>query len=197
MPESFVLSGFFACVGGYADPLDFFFRPRYTETSNAEVFVMESETKIAVLKRIARRFNEAGLVWALGASMLLYFKQITSEFHDIDLMVADEDAARARQLLCEMGTLQPPNPSSQYKTKCFMEFIIDGVDVDVMAGFAIVANGQTHNCALQKEQIVETLTLDGEIIPLQSAALWRGYYALMGRSAKVEMIDRYLSETRP
>lgn len=158
---------------------------------------MESETKIAVLKRIARRFNEAGLVWALGASMLLYFKHITPEFHDIDLMVAGADADRARQLLCEMGTLQPPSPNSRYKTKCFMEFVIDGVDVDVMAGFAIVSGGQTHDCSLQKEQIVETLTLDGEIIPLQSVELWRGYYALMGRTAKVDMIDRYLAEAHP
>ena len=69
---------------------------------------MDTETKIVVLKRIAHRFNEAGLIWALGASMLLYFKHITPEFHDIDLMVADDDADRARQILCEMGTLQPP-----------------------------------------------------------------------------------------
>ena len=158
---------------------------------------MDTETKIVVLKRIAHRFNEAGLVWALGASMLLYFKHITPEFHDIDLMVADDDADRARQILCEMGTLQPPNPSGRYKTKCFMEFVIDSVDVDMMAGFAIVSSGQTHDCSLQKEQIVETLTLDGEAIPLQSAALWREYYALMGRTAKVDIIDRYLAEARP
>ena len=28
--------------------------------------------------------NEAHVEWALGASMLLYFKGITSAFHDID-----------------------------------------------------------------------------------------------------------------
>jgi len=64
---------------------------------------MDADTKITVLKRIAARFNAAGITWALGASMLLYFKRIAPEFHDIDLMVADDDAERARQLLCEMG----------------------------------------------------------------------------------------------
>ena len=157
---------------------------------------MDADTKITVLKRIAARFNAAGITWALGASMLLYFKRIAPEFHDIDLMVADDDAERARQLLCEMGTLLPPSPNDKYRTKCFMEFVIDGVDVDVMAGFSIVSDGIAHDCSLQKEQIVETLTLDGEVIPLQSVELWRRYYALMGRSAKVDMIDRHLAEAR-
>ena len=155
---------------------------------------MDADTKITVLKRIAARFNAAGITWALGASMLLYFKRIAPEFHDIDLMVADDDAERARQLLCEMGTLLPSNPNDKYRTKCFMEFVIDGVDVDVMAGFSIVSDSIAHDCSLQREQIVETLTLDGEVIPLQSVELWRRYYALMGRSAKVDMIDRHLAE---
>ena len=77
-----------------------------------------------------------------------------------------------------------------------MEFVIDGVDVDVMAGFSIVSDGMAHDCSLQKEQIVETFMLDGEVIPLQSVELWRRYYALMGRSSKVDMIDRHLAEAR-
>lgn len=52
----------------------------------------EEQKKIELLQKIAHRLNEAHVQWALGASMLLYFKSITSEFHDIDLMVADHDA---------------------------------------------------------------------------------------------------------
>ena len=37
--------------------------------------------KIELLKKIALRFNDANITWALGASMLLYFKKITIEFH--------------------------------------------------------------------------------------------------------------------
>ena len=42
-----------------------------------------------------------------------------------------------------------------YRTKTFMEFLIDSIDVDVMAGFAIVKDGKVYDCALRKEQIVE------------------------------------------
>ena len=56
----------------------------------------EIQKKIELLKRIAQRLNEAHVQWALGASMLLYFKGITSALHDVDLMVADHDAECVR-----------------------------------------------------------------------------------------------------
>ena len=100
----------------------------------------KTQEKIQLLLRIVHRLNEAGVEWALGASMLLYFKGITSDFHDIDLMVTDCDAECVRTILSEMGESFPsasiPNP--MYRAKTFMEFFIDSVEVDVMAGFAIV-----------------------------------------------------------
>ena len=82
----------------------------------------EEQKKIELLQKIAHRLNEAHVQWALGASMLLYFKSITSEFHDIDLMVADHDAECVRTILSEMGELCPPDPmpNPMYRTKAFM-----------------------------------------------------------------------------
>ena len=153
----------------------------------------ETDKKIELLKKIAQRFNAANITWALGASMLLYFKGITSAFHDIDLMISNDDVESVRKILSEMGELQSPNPNPKYKTKAFMEFVIHAIDVDVMAGFAILNNGKIYDCSLTKEQIVEWLTLEDAKIPLQSPLLWRRYYELMGRKEKVEMIDHVLS----
>ena len=95
----------------------------------------EIQKKIELLQRIAQRLNEAHVQWDLGASMLLYFKGITSAFHDIDLMVADHDAECVRGILLEMGELRPsdPMPNPMYRTKTFMEFLIESIEVDVMA----------------------------------------------------------------
>lgn len=155
--------------------------------------MVETAKKIAVLREIAHRFNEAGIVWALGASMLLYYKGLVPEFHDIDLMIADGDADRVREVLCKMGTLQPPNPNPKYRTRTFLEFTVAGVDVDVMAGFSIVNGDEVVDCSLRPAQIVETIDLDGECIPLQSLALWGEYYRLMGRTAKAELIQSALA----
>lgn len=146
--------------------------------------------KIELLKKIAHRFNESDVVWALGASMLLYFKGIAPDFHDIDLMVINSDVECVRKILSEMGEIQPSNPNSKYQTKVFMEFIIDSIDVDVMAGFSILNDGELFDCSLKEEQIIEWMSLDGEKIPLQSPLLWCKYYKLMGRKEKVEMIEK-------
>lgn len=152
----------------------------------------ELDERIDLLKEIAHRFNTADITWALGASMLLYFKGITSTFHDIDLMISNENVETVREILSEMGELQPPNPNPKYKTKTFMEFVIKSIDVDVMAGFSILNDGKTYDCSLDKEQIVEWLTLGDTKIPLQSPLLWCEYYRLMGRKEKVDMIERAL-----
>ena len=155
----------------------------------------EQQKKIELLKRIAQRLNEAHVQWALGASMLLYFKGITSAFHDIDLMVADHDAECVHTILLEMGELRPsdPVPNPMYRTKSFMEFLIESIEVDVMAGFAIVHEGTAYDCSLREEQIVEKMPLGTEVIPLQSPQLWCKYYRLMGRPQKVDMIEKALS----
>ena len=62
-----------------------------------------TQEKIQLLLKIAHRLNEAHVEWALGASMLMYFKGITSEFHDIDLMVAERNTECVRKILSEMG----------------------------------------------------------------------------------------------
>lgn len=152
--------------------------------------MMKTERKLALLKRIAHSFNQAGITWALGASMMLYFKGIARDFHDLDLMIVNEDASIAQRILSEMGVLQPSVPNPKYKSKMFLEFVIDGIDVDLIAGFAIVSGATIHDCSLRREQIVEKVSFEGEVIPLQSPALWREYYLLMGRNEKAALIDR-------
>ena len=63
----------------------------------------ETQEKLELLRRIAHRFNEAQIEWALGASLMLFLKGIVSEFHDIDLMVSVQDAERAKAILSEKG----------------------------------------------------------------------------------------------
>lgn len=155
----------------------------------------ETQEKIELLKKIAHRFHAAQIEWALGASMMLYFKGLSPAFHDIDLMVSEQDAERAGAILSEMGKLCPPcrEPDPRYRTKVFLEFTIDAIGVDVMAGFGIVRDGEFYDCALKQEKIAETLLLGTERIPLQSPLLWCRYDRLMGRDEKADRIERALA----
>ena len=150
---------------------------------------METERKLDVLADIARALNQSGVTWAVGGSLLLYFKGKTGVFRDIDLMVCETDVEKLKRAMLPLGAPAPSAPNAQYRTRCFLEFTIRGVDVDVMAGFVILENGQEHDCALKPEQVAEHILVRGEDIPLQSLEDWRRYYAWMGRTSKVAMID--------
>lgn len=149
------------------------------------------EVKLTILSHIAKELNQKNVTWAVGASMLLYFKGIISEFHDIDIMVAEEDVEIVKKVLLSFGSIQAPNPNIKYKTKYFLEFIVDGIDIDVMAGFIILNKGNEYYFPLKKENINDYTEVNEVKIPLQSVEEWRNYYELMGRDEKIKLIDVY------
>lgn len=153
----------------------------------------DTEHKLKVLADIARELNKEKITWAIGASLMLYLRGIVTEFHDIDIMVAEEDAERAEQTICRIGEELPRRGTAQYKTRWFIEFTVGGVDVDLMGGFVIVKDGTDHECPLLPEDITETRTVNGESIPLHSALRWAEYYRLMGREAKADMVKEWIN----
>ncbi|MBQ8638972.1 MAG: hypothetical protein IJ468_07375 [Lachnospiraceae bacterium] len=143
-----------------------------------------------VLSKIADGLNKADITWSIGASLLLYLKGITDRFNDIDIMVTEKDVFRLKETLLSLGTMNPPNPNRQYRTRHFYEFVVDGIDIDVMAGFVIVDDDREYDCSLHENQIIEYQVVNDATIPLQLVALWREYYRLMHREKKVAMIDQ-------
>ena len=146
------------------------------------------EHKLEVLSTIAEHFHKEDITWAVGASLLLYLKGKTDVFHDIDIMIMESDVEKVKTVMSRLGIIQPPNPNVQYKTKYFIECIVDDVDVDIMAGFAIVNNGTEYDCSLKKCEISESIPINKQAIPLHSLELWKRYYELMGRTEKAAML---------
>ncbi|NLG57689.1 MAG: hypothetical protein GX540_04685 [Clostridiales bacterium] len=153
-------------------------------------FLEERERKLRVLARIGERLNAQNITWALGASALLYLKGLVPDFSDLDIMIKEEDAQRAQGVFAALGHQLPAEQRPGFKTRYYRAFQIEGVAVDVMAGFTILFQGEEHYFPLKKEAITDYHELGGVLIPLQSLGEWRKYYELMGRWNKVEIIDR-------
>ncbi|MBR5315755.1 MAG: hypothetical protein IKU44_03095 [Firmicutes bacterium] len=151
------------------------------------------EEKLEVLSKLALELNKENVVWAVGASLLLYLKGYVDFFNDLDLMVAEVDSHKVEKILNRFGEIQPSTKEG-FETKTFRKFIVDGVDIDMIGGFAIVSGGKIYDCDLKKSQITEYKQINGQMIPLHSLELWRTYYALMGRDKKVAIIDQGLSD---
>ncbi|MBO4849776.1 MAG: hypothetical protein J5529_02615 [Prevotella sp.] len=142
--------------------------------------------KLAILAKIARRMNAAGLTWAVGASLMLFLRGRVGGFHDIDIMVAEEQVAQAIGILEGLGVNKGGRPNPKYLTRHFHEFDIDGVEVDLLAGYVIVSHGLPHECPLRLEDIDSSAMVLGEAIPLHALAEWRRYYILMGKPEKAK-----------
>ena len=151
--------------------------------------MITTEKKLRVLAKLGAVLREHGILWAAGASLLLYFKGYTEDFHDLDILIGETDPAKMDEILKDFGPF-PESEKGTYATKYFREFEVDGVEVDVIGGFAIVSQGQVYDCSLQASQITAYAEAYGEPIPLHSVSLWRDYYALIGRDAKVALIDQ-------
>ena len=147
------------------------------------------EDKLEILSKLAASFNEQGITWAVGASLLLYFKGYVDTFHDLDIMVTEKDSLLMDKILSEIGELRI-SEKGNFATKYFREYVIESVDLDMIGGFAIVRDGEVINCDLDKSQIIGFVDVHGQSIPLHSVSLWRKYYALMGRDKRVELIDQ-------
>ena len=151
--------------------------------------MVSTEKKLRVLAKLGAVLREHGILWAAGASLLLYFLGYTEEFHDLDILIGETDATKMDEILKDFGPFSQ-SEKGIYATKYFREFSVDGVEVDVIGGFAIVSQGRIYDCSLQASQITGYAEAYGEPIPLHSVSLWRNYYALIGREAKVVLIDR-------
>ena len=145
------------------------------------------EHKLQVLSRIAQALNSQNIVWAIGASGMLYLNGITDTFHDLDLMVEVAHIHEAKAVLDTMGSLQERIPNPNFKTRHFLEYIIDGVEADVIAGFIITKDGEDHHLPFDASHIERIVTVNGQQIPLQSRSDWQHYYMLLDRPNKAQM----------
>ena len=145
------------------------------------------EHKLNVLSRIAAELNRRHITWAVGASGMLYLNGITDRFNDLDILVDEAHLQEAKAVLDTMGTLQERIPNPNFKTRHFLEYVIEGVEADVIAGFIITKDGTDHHLPFDASHIERIVSLNGQQIPLQSRSDWQHYYILLDRPNKAQM----------
>ena len=146
------------------------------------------EDKLKVLTKIAEQFEKAEIHWAVGGSLLLYLKGYTDRFNDIDLLIYEQDAPKARDVMMELGRCQPIERNC-YRADHFYIFWVDDVEVDIMGDYYVPKNGVEERIALEKDAQIEWIHLGSQKVPLDSIPMWRRHYDVMGRQSKVDMID--------
>ena len=145
------------------------------------------------LSYIGEKLNEGGVLWGVGASILLNHYGLVDKPNDIDILVDLKDIEKVDKIFKNIGEKKDSEKAGTYVTKYFYEYAVNGIDVDVMAGLSINHNEGVYRYIFDDKSITKTTVVNDIYIPLTSLEDWYVIYQLIpNREIKVEMIEKYL-----
>lgn len=147
------------------------------------------------LSYIGEKLNEENILWGVGASILLNHYNLVNNPNDIDILVALEDIHKADKILKSLGNKKTREANDSYSTEYFNEYVINGIDVDVMSGLTLNHEEGKYLQIFDEASIVDEMLVNDIKIPLTSLEDWYMIYQLIpGREFKVSLIENYLLE---
>jgi len=147
------------------------------------------------LSYIGEKLNEENILWGVGASILLSHYNLVNSPNDIDILVALKDIHKADEILKSLGNKKIREANDSYSTEYFNEYVINGIDVDVMSGLTLNHEEGKYVQIFDEASIVDEMLVNDVKIPLTSLEDWYIIYQLIpGREFKVSLIENYLLE---
>ena len=144
-----------------------------------------------VISKISKLFNDNNVVWALGASLVLKHYGLTSTANDIDILVSKETLDHAVTCLDKLGKGDQIPMDDFYKTDIIYNYLIDGVEVDLICGFKVLKEN-LFVYDFDKHNITSVDSTSGEDVYYTSLEEWLLLYDVLGRESKVELIKSYI-----
>jgi len=151
----------------------------------------------SVLAKIGKTLNENNITWVVGGSIILNHFDIVNEVNDIDLIIEENDFDKVISLLKKIGNEKSTGDKLNYHTKKHVKMNIEGVGVDLMAGFIIEHENGLYNYVLDQTAITSSMKINDIVIPLGAIEDWYIIYQVIGgREKKVELLENYLLNDR-
>lgn len=151
------------------------------------------EKLFATLAYIGEKLNNSNIVWGVGASLLLNRFGFIEKPNDIDIFVDIKDIDKADKILKGLGEKRQWEKTDTYSTRYFYEYAINGIDVDIMAGFRVNHNSGIFEYIFDHNSISEFNKINGIDIPYTSLEDWYVIYQLIpNREEKVRMVENHI-----
>ena len=142
---------------------------------------------------IGEKLNDSNIVWGVGASVLLNKYKLIDRPNDIDIFVDIKDIDKADEILKSLGEKKQWEKTAAYSTRRFYEYIINGSDIDVIAGFVVNHSSGAFEYIFDLNSISEYAKINGVDIPFTSLEDWYVIYQLIpNREEKVKMLENYI-----
>ncbi|ERI93082.1 hypothetical protein HMPREF1982_01903 [Clostridiales bacterium oral taxon 876 str. F0540] len=148
------------------------------------------------LAHISDGLNKSGALWAIGASVMLYFNGLLEKPNDIDILVAEKDIEKIKNVLDNLGEMTfdgCDEGKEPYLTKYFYKYKVADTDIDLIAGFKIKNEQGIYEMPFDENTVTSHAKVNNVAIPLCALEDWYVLYQLMeAREAKVKLIEDYL-----
>ncbi len=145
------------------------------------------------IAKIAKELNAIDVIWAIGGSVMLSYYGLVENPNDIDIMVDENHIEKVDKAMRNIGIKGAWEKDAIYESRAFYEFIIDGFDVDIIAGFKIRTHSGLYQYEFDAQSITEEMKIEGEKIPICSLEEWYILYQMMpNRGVKVNLIENHL-----
>ena len=157
-------------------------------------YIKKEDKMFKTLSYIGEKLNDSNILWAVGASMMLNQFGLINNPNDIDIFVDIKDINRADEILQSIGKKKKTEKNSVYSTEFFYKYLINGIGIDVMAGFAINHSRGVYEFIFDTKSISKIETINEIDIPFTSLEDWYIIYQLIpNREFKVNLIEKYLT----
>lgn len=148
------------------------------------------------LAHISEGLNKSEGLWAVGASVMLYFNGLVEKPNDIDILAAEKDIEKIKNVMDNLGEMTfdgCDECKEPYLTKYFYKYKVADTDIDLIAGFRIKNEQGIYEMLFDENSVASYGKVNGVSVPLCSLEDWYVLYQLMeGREAKVKLIEDYL-----
>lgn len=171
-----------------------------THNRHALVYDPEYQKRLTALTNLTKAFKNNNVNWALTCSAELFLDGIVDNFHDLDIVIAPENCSSAISVLNIIGSRKkidkdPSRKRCFYATQ-FAEYVINGIDVDVICEFGVTTFGVEY-CYHFKQSQVHTIEIGSLEIPCIAPEAQYLLYSMMcgwqpQRAFKRDLLMEYL-----
>ncbi|MBR2704170.1 MAG: hypothetical protein IKE91_01735 [Clostridia bacterium] len=152
----------------------------YKEQANVNMKALCTETKFADRKEfllyIADEFSKAGVRWCLTCSSTMFFRGITTDFHDFDILIYWEDISKALAVVKAKNAVDlVKGDQSHFASTLFNKYKLGSVFFDLFSEWRI--RDPFHFTYVWKAEDVETFEIDGVTIKMVSPEMQYVLYA--------------------
>lgn len=145
------------------------------------------------LLKLAKELNKNGVRWGIGGSLLLKMHLLVVIAQDIDIIVSIVDIGKAVEILDKLAIRVVTPIKEEYSTKYFVQYILDGVSIDVMSQLTIKHDSGSYEFIFDDKSITDIVTIENIELPYTSLEDWLIAYMLMiNRESKVRIIWNHL-----